>query len=655
MTIYRLLLLILSMLTGTAAAAATPDSNLVVQSPDGRNAIGFTLDASRRPAYFVRRDGTPVILPSPILLQLADGPIGNGSRILGVKQRGADQKWRRVAGRSALVRDHFNEARVSLVDDRERKFDLVLRAYDDGVAFRMVVSPVAGADGTVVAGEETGFYLADNYRCWGFNVGRTGTGHEGEFDPVQARHVREHNLYDLPLLCETGKAALLITEADLLDYPAMYLKGRGDGGLGLVSKLSPSLADPAIAAKIGPGAPVRTPWRVVMLAGEAGQFAASNLIDNLATPSRIEDRSWIRPGKASSDWLSGGWIDGGPVPVSSTRSIWALIDFAAENGLEYVMVDDGWYAGSGVAPSFDPKANIFADAPDFNLKEAVAYGQEKGVGLWVWLDWRALDPVMERALQYLAAQGVVGINVDFMDRDDQEMVRWYEKLLETAARYRLMVEMHGAFVPRGLARTYPNFLTQEGVLGSEYNKWSSRITAGHNVMLAYTRGVLGPMDYIPGSFINVSPDRFEPRYVLPMVQTSRAHNLSMFIVYDSPWVSLADSPDIYRKSPAGFDFIRDVPTHWDETRFIAGEVGDFIALARRSGRQWYVGAMNGDVARRLILPMDFLGNGRWNAELWLDGASPDAIRRETREVGPGDRLGIDLAASGGAVIRIAPR
>lgn len=651
MSLNRLLALILFLLAGTAASAATADANLVVRSPDGRNAIGFTFDASNRPAYFVRRDEELVILPSPVLLQLADGPLGSGSRSLGAEHRSVDQDWRRVAGRSSLVRDHFNELRVHLVDDRQRRFDLILRAYDDGVALRTFV-PVQHGIGTAIAAEETGFYLAGNYRCWGFNVGRFGTGHEGEFDPVQARHIREHNLYDVPLLCETGKGALLITESDLIDFPAMYLKGRGDGGLGLVSKLSPSLADPAIAAEISPGKPVQTPWRVVMLAGKAGELAASNLVDNLATPSRIEDTGWIRPGKASSDWLSGGWIDGGPVAVSSTRSIRALIDFAAQNGLEYVMVDDGWYLGSGVAPRFDPEANIFADAPNFDLKEVVAHARKRGVSLWVWLDWRALDPVMDRALQYLAAQGISGINVDFMDRDDQEMVRWYEKLLDAARRNRLMVEMHGAFVPRGLARTYPNFLTQEGVLGSEYNKWSSRITAGHNVMLAYTRGVLGPMDYIPGSFINVSPGQFEPRYVLPMAQTSRAHNLSMFVVYDSPWASLADSPDIYRNSPAGFDFVREVPTHWDETRFIAGEVGEYIALARRSGKRWYVGAMNGDAARTISLPLDFLGGGSWKAELWLDGNSPQAIRRETRQVDPDESLGIDLAASGGAVMRL---
>jgi len=229
------------------------------------------------------------------------------------------------------------------------------------------------------------------------------------------------------------------------------------------------------------------------------------------------------------------------------------------------------------------------------------------------------------------------------------MVRWYEKLLESAARHKLMVELHGAFVPRGLARTYPNFITQEGVLGSEYNKWSRRVTARHNVMLAYTRGVLGPMDYIPGGFVNVTPAEFEPRWVLPMVQTTRAHNLSMLVVFNSPWTSLQDSPDVYRANPAAFDFVREVPTSWDETRYLAGEVGDYIVLAKRKGETWYLGAMNGDSVRKVSIPLSFLGRGSWTADLWLDGDKTEAIRRDRRSTSASDTLGLDLAATGGAV------
>lgn len=643
------LAIIVAALVGVPANGESIVTPQVVHSPDGRNSISIALDKNGHPTYSVDRNGEPVIAPSPVSLTLRNGPLGNNSTLAAVDRRSVDDAWQTVTGKASIVHDHFNEAVLHLMDAQQRRLDLVLRAYNDGVALRTIVPVQAKTDGAVIANEETGFYFPRNYNCWGFNPGQFGTGHEGEFDPIEARHIRDHNLYDLPLLCETGTAAFLITESDLLDYPAAYLKGRGDGGPGVVTKLSPLPGEPDIAARTRLGEPIRTPWRVIMLADKAGQFAGSNLVENLATPSRAKDTTWIRPGKASSDWVNGGRLGGKTVPVSSTTSIKGCIDFAAENHLEYVMVDDGWYAGSGVAPTFDPKANLFADAPNFNLKEVADYARKRGVKLWVWIDWRELDPIMERALDYIEAQGIVGINVDFMNRDDQEMVRWYEKLLDSAARHKLMVELHGAFVPRGLARTYPNFITQEGVLGSEYNKWSRRVTAEHNVMLAYTRAVLGPMDYIPGGFVNVTPAEFEPRWVLPMVQTTRAHNLSMFVIFNSPWTSLADSPDTYRSSPAGFDFIRDVPTSWDETRYVAGEVGQYIVLVKRKGDTWYLGAMNGASARKVSIPLSFLGSGSWAADLWMDGDKPDRVRRDSRKMGPSDKLELDLAATGGAV------
>jgi len=649
MRLHAILLAIMAAFAWAPASAESAAQSIAVRSPDGRNIIALAIDAKGRPSYSVVRDGEPVIAPSTTALSLDKGPIGDGSHLTGVERRSVDQQWRPVVGKTSLVRDHFNEAVAHLVDGQQRRFDLLLRAYDDGVALRTIVAVQPQTDGATIAGEDTAFAFPRNYRCWGFNVGRFGTGHEGEFDPIEARYIRDHSLYDLPLLCETGKAAFLITEADLLDYPAMYLKGPGDGSLGVVTKLSPSVDNPDIAGHGRLGEPIRTPWRVVMLADKAGELAQSNLVENLATPSRVEDTSWIKPGKSVSDWLSGGMVGGRLLPVSSTQSMMADIDFAAENHFQYVMVDDGWYAGSGVAPAYNPAANLFANAPNFDLAKVSTYAKKRGVRLWVWVDWRVMDPIMEKALAWLQAQGIAGINVDFMDRDDQQMVRWYEKLLASAARHRLMVELHGAFVPRGLARTYPNFITQEGVLGSEYNKWSRRVTAGHNVMLAYTRAMLGPMDYIPGGFVNVSPAEFEPRWVLPMVQTTRAHNLSMFVMFESPWTSLQDSPDSYRGSPAGFDFIREVPTSWDETRFVAGDVGQYIAIAKRKGDRWYIGAMNGDAAHKVSLPLSFLGAGSWTADLWLDGDKPDAIRRDSRRVTAADRLEIDLAATGGAV------
>jgi alpha-glucosidase len=234
------------------------------------------------------------------------------------------------------------------------------------------------------------------------------------------------------------------------------------------------------------------------------------------------------------------------------------------------------------------------------------------------------------------------------------MVNWYHKLLGAAARHHLMVDLHGAFPPRGLTRTYPNFMTQEGVMGAEYNKWSRRVTAQYNVMLAYTRGLLGPTDYTPGGFRNVSPADFRIRNDLPFVQTTRAHGLAMYVVYLSPLGSVADSPDTYSASPAGFDFLREVPASWDETRFLAGDTGEYIVLARRKGSRWYLGAMNGDTARTVTIPLAFLGRKPATARIWADGDRPDAVVKTERAVTEADSVDLQLAGSGGAALVIAP-
>ena len=248
-----------------------------------------------------------------------------------------------------------------------------------------------------------------------------------------------------------------------------------------------------------------------------------------------------------------------PGQRTTTAVAKAFIDFAAESGFPYTMIDEGWYAGAGGGGVRRPGVDVTKWADAINLQEVADYARTKKVRLWLWAHWQALDEQMEDALALYEKLGIAGIKIDFMDRDDQWMVNWYQKLLGAAARHHLMVALHGAFPPRGLARTWPNFVTQEGVMGAEYNKWSRRATAGSNVMLAYTRGLLGQMDYTPGGFRNVAPANFQIRNDLPFVQTTRAHGLAMYVVYLSPLAAVADSPDTYAASPAGFDFIKAVP------------------------------------------------------------------------------------------------
>jgi alpha-glucosidase len=259
---------------------------------------------------------------------------------------------------------------------------------------------------------------------------------------------------------------------------------------------------------------------------------------------------------------------------------------------------------------------------------------------------------MDAALAQYEKWGINGIKVDFMDRNDQQMVDYYHKLMRKAAEHKLLVDMHGAYPPTGLNRTYPNYLTQEGIMGAEYNKWSRRVTARHNVSLAYTRMLLGPLDYTPGGFRNKTPATFEVVNSPPQVQTTRGHGLGMFVVYESPFQMVADSPDAYEKA-AGFDFVRMVPVVWDETRFVAGDIDQYVVVARRKGSDWYMGAMNTEEGRTVKVPLAFLGEGKFRAQIWADSTGPTELKIAEQAVSASDSLELALAPSGGAAVRIA--
>ncbi|MEP9360263.1 glycoside hydrolase family 97 protein [Sphingomonas sp. KR3-1] len=642
--------LALAALALLAAAPASAQQVLTAASPDGSNRIAIQLSGSGTPVYAVSRGGSLVITPSPILLDLDVDTLGYGLAITGSETASADTRYPIVAGAAAEGRDHYNQLTVHFQEKggAKRRMDVVLRAYDDGVAFRTVVPVQPQTSAAIVRYERTGFYFPTSYKCWGFNVGKFGSSHEGEFDPVDVPHLRDHNLFDVPFACETGKAAFAIAEADLLDFAGMYLTGRGDGGPGLQVKLSPSLDDYRIAVHTRVGSPIVTPWRVVMLADQLGKLNESTLISNLSTPSRIEDTSWIKPGLTSWDWWHGPSIAALPGQRSTTAVAKALIDFAAANGLPYTMIDEGWYAGAGGGGVRRPGVDITKWSETINLQEVSDYARSKKVRLWLWTHWQALDEQMEDALTEYEKLGIAGIKVDFMDRDDQWMVNWYTRLLGAAARHHLMVDFHGAYPPRGLVRTWPNFMTQEGVMGAEYNKWSRRVTSRHNVMLAFTRGLIGPMDYTPGGFRNATPETFRIRNDLPFVQTTRAHGLAMYVAFLSPLGAVADSPDTYAASPAGFDFVKAVPTSWDETRYLAGDTGEYIVLARRKGSRWFLGAMNSETARTVAVPLGFLGRKGAAMRLWADGDKPDAPAFAERRVADGETLTLNLAANGGA-------
>lgn len=649
------------MIPGAAAA----QGGLVVTSPDQRMRLEVTATAGLH--YTVTRDGAPVLAESPMGLFTSQGSLGGDPvTVASSEATSADDVYTPLGGKASRVPERYNQLTLHLLRQKDQvKFDLVLRAYDDGVAFRFVVPGQSKFQNLDVLWETTGFYFPADYDCWGANAGRFENSHETEFSPFKASQMWGYHLYDAPLVCKAGpRTTFALLEADKRDYAGAYYTRRGDYGLGVNVGLSPRIDNPRYTGTFNAAVhaslleePLFTTWRVAMVADTPGKLIESNLVQLLATPSKIADTSWIKPGKSAWDWWN-GWAVNIPGAGINTATYKAYIDFAQAMNLDYILIDEGWYKGSseGARPS-----DVTTPIAAMDMPGLVKYGADKHVGVWVWLQWKQLDRQLDAALALYEAWGIKGIKVDFMDRNDQEMVGFYHELLQKAAAHHLMVDLHGAYPPDGLARTYPNFLTQEGVLGAEYNKFGTRITAKHNVTLPFTRMLLGPMDYTPGGFHALPPAEMarQHRLIRPFVQTTRGQALAMYVVYDSPLVMLSDSPDSYidaqgRLTP-GADFLKQVPTTWDETRFLAGEVGQYVVLARRKGDTWYIGAMTDEQPRTLRVPLGMLDrNRRWTVKSWQDGAGMNDLNIATSTRAGGGSITLKLAGSGGAAVIIEP-
>jgi len=475
-------------------------------------------------------------------------------------------------------------------------------------------------------------------------MGKFNSHYESEFNRIRLADLKPVSLVNLPLLIEIpGGPWTAILEADLTDYAGMYLGGVPAMPNALVSRLSP-LPGKIDKAVVG-AAPKATPWRVLMIAPTpAGLLEDNDIILNLSAPCALPDTSWIRPGKTAWDWWTGSYAKN--VPFTSgmnTATMNHYIDFASAHGIEYMLIDGGWYVFTADSNADD----LLHASPAVDIPAILEHARAKNVKVILWVDWRPLDKKMDEVLAAYEKWGVAGIKVDSMNRDDQEMVNFYERCVKTAAAHHLIVDLHGAYKPTGQRRTYPNLLTQEGVMAMEFNLWSERTTPQHDVTVPFTRMLAGPIDYTPGAFRNAARGKFEARERDPMSQGTRAHQLAMYVVYDSPLAMLADYPEAYEGQP-GLEFIEKVPTVWDDTRILDGQPGEFIVVARKKGGQWYIGAMTNWDAREMEIPLDFLGAGNFEAKVFADG--PDAA-----EYGTSLSLAIEsVMADGKLRIRLAP-
>ncbi|HYH01397.1 MAG TPA: glycoside hydrolase family 97 protein [Terriglobales bacterium] len=645
-----LLLLACALLTQAQTAPVT------LNSPNGE--VEFRLDSGPAPTaagsglrYSVFYRGKPVIKESSLGLDLQGVPPLALEQIE-AKNGTVNESYTVPAGKSNPVRNHYNWMQVDfMANPRERRVAVEVRAYDDGIAFRYVVPKQMWLTNARIKRELTQFTFAKDAVTYPLVLPGFISSYEEEYQRRMLTGLPARWLVAMPLLAELpGTAWVGITEANIDNYAGMYL--RHESGLTLTTQLAPRLDDPEVAV-IAP-APFATPWRVIMLGDEPGRLIESNIVINLNPPSLIADTSWIKPGKTSWDWWSGSYAENVPFkPGMNTETLKHYIDFSADSGFPYALIDEGWAAPVGKGRPSD----LTRSAPAVDLSELLRHAKAKNVRLWLWAHWSSVDQQMDVAFPLFEKWGVAGVKIDFMDRDDQNMVGFYRRVLKKAAEHHLMINFHGAFKPDGVRRTYPNVVTREGVLGLEYSKWTGRITPVHNCTLPFTRMLAGPLDYTPGGFGNVTRENFVPRETQPMVMGTRAHQLAIYVVFESPLQMVTDYPERYR-GQREFEFIKKVPTTWDETRVLAGKPMEFITMARRSGEDWFLGAMTDWNQRDIEVPLTFLAPGKYEAEIYSDAADADKQPTHTtierRVVQPTDTLRLHLVTGGGAAIHLRP-
>ena len=644
--------LLLVALNGIAAAP------LSVTSPDGNLSVTFELKQNpqpylpgRRAYYRISIQGRTVLKDSPLGLDFkGQPPLDYGFEVTGSQRASHDATWTNPFGAFRNVRDLYNQLTVSLCESQApgRRLDVTFRAYDSGIAFRYSLPRQDGLDKFILSSEETGFYFPGNPHAFALDLGSYTTSYESEFQPITLCDIKPTSIIGIPLLVHLPDGPwAAILEAELDDYAGMYLGGvRGIPGA-LMSKLSPlpGHSDEAVISST----PKASPWYVVMVNSTPGGLIDSDsLVLNLNPPSALSDTSWIQPGKAAWDWWSGSYASGVNFkPGMNTATMEHYIDFASKAHLRYMLIDAGW----------SPQDDITQTVPAIDMPAILAYARRRNVRILLWLHWTAVNKQMDQAFSLYEKWGVAGVKIDFMNRNDQEMVNFYRRTVKAAAEHHLAVDFHGAYPPAGLRRTYPNLLTREGVMGMEYNKWSRRETPEHLATIPFTRMLAGPMDYTPGCFNNATRERFVPRQIQPMCQGTRANQLAMYVVYLSPLEMVSDYPEDYLGKP-GFDFIKKAPTAWDDTKVLNGEPSEYVTIARRHGKEWFLGSMTNWTARDLSVPLSFLGPGKWKADIFADGpnANKDAkdLSNQTKQVTSGDTLPLHLAPGGGAAVTFSP-
>jgi alpha-glucosidase len=624
-------------------------------SPDGRILFSFRMEKGR-PQYSVHYDHQLLVEHSGLGFQFDDGGFETGLQAKKPAYRKGEESYSLVVGKAGKVRDQYNELTIPLVRTHPplRQANLVVRIFNSGLAFRYEF-PEQGAENLLtITAEHTRFRINGDPTVKALFLPGYTTSHEGFYTTLPFKTIREHELMDMPaLLLYPDSVYMAITEARLLDYAGMYLMRDGNE---LVSALSPWPSDTAV--KVKARLPHQSPWRVLLIGNRWGALMESNIITSLNDPCAITDTRWIRPGKTTFPWWNGNVLpDTINAPGNNFVTQQYYIDFCARNGIEYhSVVEYGlhqWYMDDGVGFQPGPHTDVTTPVPGLDMKKVCDYAHQKGVGIRVWVHWAALYPKLDSAFERFEKWGINGMMVDFMDRDDQQMVNIQTEILQKAAAHHLHIQFHGAYKPTGLSRTYPNEFTREGTLNYENNKWNTGLSPEHDLDIVFTRMLAGPTDYHLGGFRAVAPEKYRIQYTRPLMLGTRCHMLAMYVVLESYLGMVCDYPEAYENEP-GFDFIKQVPTTWDESRVLAAVPGKYVVIARRKNRDWYLGGITGREPEAMNIPLDFLGEGRFSARIYSDAENvkddPNHIGIQSTGAGAKDSLKLRMAGGGGVAV-----
>ena len=654
-------------ISGAAFPTFAKDVNYRVTSPDGH--ISATVMVGEDIRYSVSRNEQTLIAPSTISMDLSDGTVfGRNDKVRKTVRTSFDDTFSTVAYKKAEVRDNYNQILLNF-----KEFSLIFRAYDDGVAYRFV-SNLDKKKTYEVISEQAEFNFGEDRQAFipyvnsGANTveGQYFNSFENTYTVQNLSQWRKDRLAFLPLVVAADEGVkILITEADLTNYPGMHVIGtEGSNSLKGTFAPYPKVIEQGGHNRLQGMVKEREnfiakasgdevfPWRVIMVSTSDSQLAVNDMVWKLSPKQDAgTDYGWVKPGKVAWDWWNDWNLYGVDFKAGINNETYKYyIDFASAHGIAYVILDEGW--------AVNLQADLFQVIPEIDIQELVDYGKERGVGIILWAGYWAFNRDMEKVCRHYSEMGVKGFKVDFMDRDDQLMVNFHARAAETAARYDLMLDFHGTYKPTGLSRRWPNVVNYEGVHGLEQMKWKPKECdqVTYDVTVPFIRMAAGPMDYTQGAMRNASKSNYRPVYNEPMSQGTRCRQLAEYVVFDSPLNMLCDSPSNYITEAECTEFIAACPETWDESLGVNGEIGKYITIARRSGDAWYVGALTNWDERDITLDLSFLGEGEWSLDIFQDGPNAEKAARDyvhTAATVPADRkITAHLAPGGGWAAKI---